>query len=218
MKRSHIYCSLGFLLSLISGQADAAMVFSDDFDSEPVLTYVNGYSSFEKWNVTNGSVDILRYDPAFWFAPTTGGWDSSDGLFVDMGGFESGTIETKNSFFFDVGEYQLSFIASGNLRFRNDRLKVNVGSLFSKEYVFDTNDQKSYFTESFNVTTPSFASIRFENINDDPTENVGVILDDIQVSNNLSVVPEPTSIALLGFGSLGMCVIARRRKRVRQAN
>ena len=74
------------------------IVFSDNFDSEPVVGFENGYTGFQNWHVTKGSVDIIQNDPTFWPAPSSGGWELSDGFLLDMAGFDAGAIETKTAF------------------------------------------------------------------------------------------------------------------------
>jgi hypothetical protein len=164
--------------------------------------------------VTKGSVDLLRFSQN-WHAPLSGGWSLSDGLIVDMGGFENGAIETKESFLLNPGTYELSFSASGNLRVGDDVLTVSVGTFFTKSYFFPINEPKRRIVETFTVSTPSFAKLSFDNVNSYPFGNpepVGTHLDDVLLTSQS--VPEPTTLAVFCISSLVVgCMRLRKPKR-----
>ena len=54
------------VLGVLSGPVEAEIIFSDNFDTEPVPTFEHNYTGFANWTVTSGTVDILDYDLAHW--------------------------------------------------------------------------------------------------------------------------------------------------------
>lgn len=98
-------------------------------------------------------------------------------------------------------------------------------------FSMSTNSGTSTFTallagmsvESFNAATNSsntnnyfgFSGISFDAIRVDPGGTGGAaLIDNLQfVASEMSVVPESSSMALMGLSAFGMCVMRRRRKR-----
>lgn len=96
-----------FMVTFAPTRGNAAIVnsFSDDFEGESLSI---NYSSFAKWNVTDGSVDTVG--PGDSFGLTCQG----SAVCVDLDGTttDAGTLQTKDSF--AAGTYQLSFDLSYN--------------------------------------------------------------------------------------------------------
>ncbi len=196
------------MLGILSGQTDAEIIFSDNFNTEPVPTFEHNYTGFANWTVTSGTVDILDYDLAHWPASTSGGWSTSDGLLVDMDGStnSAGTLETKQSYTLETGIYELAFYASGNLRVPwDDTLQVEVGTVYSENHVLSKLDSKALYSAVFTVTSAESAKISFQNLGGD---NAGVFLDSVQ----LTAIPEPTAISLSTIVAFGLFARYYRRR------
>jgi hypothetical protein len=184
-------------LLLTASAAQAQTLFSDNFNSEPsVLNYVG----FANWTVSGGTVDT--------FTPYAG-----FGVSVDMDGStgNAGILTTNTTFNLTPGNYILSF-ALGKNGGTLETMTVSIGSAFSEVF----QDSLSYptpttVTRPFSVGATVNAPLVFDHAGGN---NQGYIIDNVSLVRVVaeSAAPEPTSLALLLAGGIG---IALRRRRSR---
>ena len=199
MKKIIICTMIGLLLSFASNSNALTVPFSDNFNTENGGTYLLNYTGFANWTIVDGTVDLIGEGSPWDFFPGEG-----YGLYVDLDGSTSnpGQMLTSSSFDLQPGTYELSFDLAGNQRDTNPEIVtvlVAVGSLLNQTYSLNKDDPFTTFTETIVVSSATTASLSFENSGGD---NIGMLLD------NVSLVPEPTTLCLLGLGGL----LLRRRK------
>ncbi len=203
------------LLALgIVTSADAAPVFFDNFNSENGAFGALNYTGFTKWNVSQGTVDLIG-NGFFDFYP-------GNGLYVDMDGSTSqnGGLTTKQTF--PPGNYTLSYNLAGSARGDVNTVEVKFGSLDRVITLASNAPFSPPFTDIATISDPGGDHLSFTQIdscsNQPPSalchggDNVGLILDNVQV--DLSPVPEPASLALFGIG-LASLRFTRRRQAAR---
>lgn len=207
MRFTKLTCVIaGVLSAAAAGSAQAAVVFSDTFDSYAASQVPwNGSGT---WSTAN-SVDLVRSGD---YNLTCAG---GKGNCVDLSGSSAGSIS--HDVYLTAGDYSLSFAATGN---QLDAfggpwpktgfiasiagLTVNTGLLTNNSTVFQT------FSNTFNVASSGTYTLTFAQ---SPGGNNyrGSILDNVV----LSAVPEPGTWLLMiaGFGMMG-AVLRRRRQPV----
>jgi hypothetical protein len=186
--------------SLFVGQASAGLIYQDDFGTGDNKQF---HDSLGAWNVTQGNVEL-------WNIP---GWD---GYAVDLNGYPStlGGIETSETFtFLANGSYVLSFLLGNNQNlydngilygFRNDDGILASGEIGNLEsFLEDLNVKSTVISLFFSPKTDVEASIFFTSTG---TADIGGAIID-----NVSLVPEPSTLAILGLGLMGLA--SRRLKK-----
>jgi len=182
--------------SILAASAQAAPVFSDDFNSDP--TGLN--TTPAGWNVTLGTVDTIGTG-FFDLIPGSGNYIDLDGSTNNAGVLAHALTLTKGT------HYVLSFDLAGNHRdSATEHVLVEFGTSF-QTYSLPESAGWTHYTLDFTPLLSGTRYIRFSNAGGD---NIGMLLDNV----NVAAVPEPETYAMLlaGLGMVGLMV--RRRTTV----
>lgn len=172
---------------------------SDSFEGEGQALSVLNYNSFINWDVTDGTVDLIKNGNQWGISCLTGSFC------VDLDGSTSnaGILTSKNGF--SAGKYKVSFALSGNQRNGPaDQVFVAFGAgTLVNNLLLDWDE--NWHTYSFLVDLVDGDKLTFRNLGGD---NVGAMLDNIQVS----AVPLPAAVWLFGSGLMGFLAMRRKAK------
>jgi hypothetical protein len=222
--------TLGLLVALASTEARAQVLLNETFAGENGGVTQTNYNSFANWTVT-GAVDLIT--------PTNPYGIVCTGSCVDLSGSPGPGRMTSNPFAFNDGDViKMTFRISGNQR--NSQFNTfTFGTSFTGgaiigpyEYMIPSLSsspgglpysglsastslagQMGFQTWSFQFQALGTGAAQFY-FDASDASSVGPILDDVLVERvaTQSVVPEPSTYAMLGLG-LGALGFAARRRR-----
>ena len=194
--------------SVFSVSAQAAPVFSDNFDSYAAdqLNWVAPVSS--GWVITNGMVDIIGNGGSFDFLP-------GNGSYVDLDGSSSRSGQLSHTVNLVTGyTYILSFDLAGSQRGTSEIVDVRFGTT-TENFILASGDGFSHHTMNFIPLSSGLYSFDYQNnqfganLGNAEGNHIGALLDNVAVTS----VPEPESYAMFMAGLGVMGFIARRRKK-----
>ena len=191
--------------SAIAGANAAAVVFSDNFNSDAYQLDWTPPASL--WTVPRDrSVGLIGETTTL----TASNFDPGNGGYVDLGG-STGAVRT--SMDFAPGTYTLSFELGGNtLGDAAERTKTRVGD-WSTAVTLSSSDPLTTYTYTFTTTG---GHLWFRDFPAAGNQSVGNILDNVVLSIATSV-PELSTWAMMtiGFAGLGFAAFRSSHNRLR---
>lgn len=179
--------------ALLSLTAQAGVIFQDDFNAEAGAEGASAlnYTSFSNWTVSEGTVDVVAS------GNYSIGCAGGDGKCVDLDGSTGNAgILRSIALTLDPGTYTLSFDISGNQRgHADDSMVVTLGGFLDETFTLSASDPWQTIIRSITVTAETTDYLVF---NHDGGDNIGILLD------NVSLVPEPGTLALIGLGLISL--------------
>ena len=191
----------GLLLSLGAPGAQAAQVFSENFDTTATGTF-NALSAVGNFSLTSGSVDVLG--GSFFGSLCTG---STTGNCVDLSGNSAGSLSS-GVLSLNAGNYTLAFVLNGSQRGVPTSATVSLGSVFTQTYSLASADLNSF---SIAIAVPANTTGVLSFVSNTPG-GTGAILDNVSL-NSITGVPEPATMGLLGSALLGLGFLKFRSKK-----
>jgi PEP-CTERM motif len=184
---------LGAVLVGAAIQAQAAVVFSDNFDAS-----ASGLNVVPTgWIVTDGTVDVV------------GGSFCQSGQCVDLDGSTGNAGVLSRTFSLDGGvEYNLSFELSGNKRGGSDDVTIMFGAQSLVLTGLPSAEPYTNHTLHFRPDADGVYAITFSNAGGD---NIGALLDNVSI---VSIpIPEPQTYVLMALALAAVGVATRRRRK-----
>ena len=204
----------GFMAIASANAGVMTNLLSENFDDEATTfgTQLN-FTNFSDFVVSTGSVDLIAPGNPYGISCVSGGCIDLDGS--TRGSTPASVIVSSAIMSFTAGQtYTLSFDYSGNQRGgAADSFEVTIGNLFSQTFTnIGPDNPFSNFTVSFLVVSDTMASLSFSELG--RADNIGVILDNISLSTDMSAVPLPAALPLFGGAMVAGAALRRRRKHV----
>lgn len=206
---------------LAATKAEAGFVVNGGFEN-PVITPVGSYftvfpagdPSVTPWIITGTSVDIVN--PQLYPGSTTTAYEGNQVL--DLAG-TPGPGAISQTIFLDPGQYTLTFAYANNPGGSplNALVSLAGAATLSQAIVHSgsTYNNLGWATASYDFTS-SGGSVTLSFSSTNGITNQGIFIDAVNIDGagqGTEPTPEPTSMALIGFGIAGFCGAKIRRRR-----
>ena len=203
MKRVAVFSVLALSLTMLSGIGQASIIFSENFDTVPVVLNTTG--TIGNFTVTSGNVDIVGTNPTNNFGSLCVAPESVN--CVDLDGSTEGQI-TSTVITLPIGSYTLAFDLNGSQRGNSTSTTVTFAT-FSNTYTLAAGDVNA-FSIPITITTAGTSQIVFTS---NTPGDLGSLIDNVTVTSNVQgTVPEPASVLLM-MGALSLLLIVRHLRR-----
>ena len=206
MKNLILSAILGASL-MTGGAANATTVFSEDFSDEATANgSILNFTGFDQFSVADGTVDLIS-SGGFGITCETGGCVDLDGS-----NGNSGLFSAPLNFIGGV-TYRMSAWLSGNQRtgaVESVEFGVTNGAESTSVTVFNlSGDTFGQYSFDFGFASDTMGTLFFQ---DQGNDNVGAVLDRVEVTADMAAVPLPATAVLL-FGALGGLGVLRKRRK-----
>lgn len=159
----------------------ATQIFRDDLDAENGGMGQQNYTGWAQWNVTEGCVDLHgpgSIDPL----PGNIVYVDMDGSCRDGTGTTAGTMETKQSFILDPGDYTFEMLMAGNSQVSQvDTMTVRIGTVLNRQIVLNWTAPLEFQEFNFAITASTTETIELIHAGGD---DQGILIDAIRLRRN----------------------------------
>ncbi|MEE8487807.1 MAG: hypothetical protein V3S56_06535 [Gemmatimonadota bacterium] len=159
----------------------ATQIFRDDLDSENGGMGQQNYTGWAQWNVTEGCVDLHgpgSIDPL----PGNIVYVDMDGSCANGTGTTAGTMETKQSFILDPGDYTFEMLMAGNSQVSQvDTMTVRIGTVLNRQIVLNWTAPLVLQEFNFAITVGTTETIELIHAGGD---DQGILIDAIRLRRN----------------------------------
>ncbi len=159
----------------------ATQIFRDDLDAENGGMGQQNYTGWAQWNVTEGCVDLHgpgSIDPL----PGNIVYVDMDGSCGDGTGTTAGTMETKQSFILDPGDYTFEMLMAGNSQVSQvDTMTVRIGTVLNRQIVLNWTAPLELQEFNFAITASTTETIELIHAGGD---DQGILIDAIRLRRN----------------------------------
>ncbi len=202
LKRALVSMTVAMAVGLSIGKAQAAVIFSNNFNSETQGLSATALTNF---TVTSGSVDVIPVGSSYDFYPDNGNYIDLEGSTGQRGVLQSNMV-------FGAGTYTLSFNLGGikypeSAGYGAGRTTIVTLGNWTASITLPAGPGV-YTSQSFTVIT-SGGRLVFQDAAHTNSQNVGNILDNVSVA----AVPEPSTWALMLLGFAGLGYAGYRKKK-----
>lgn len=159
----------------VGAQCTPHLLLHEDFEGENDNRYALNYTGFERWEVVDGTVDLVGKPPFDDFLPL------SQGMYVDLDGSRkaAGTLRSRQRFTLMRGEYRLTFMMAGTPRPNQpaNTVTVSVGDVFRETITLKSYAPLQPFVRTFRVRSRTEAHLVYRHLGGD---DYGIFIDDIR--------------------------------------